>query len=89
MKFQKRIGEYCLILIGNLQAAWKVVEDFDLKNADKETAFDTIFELLDKAYVCDNRVQLPQDFENFFIYGIRKPGATILQFCIEFDEKNS
>eukprot|EP00913_Durusdinium_trenchii_P025757 g24173.t1 len=88
MKLQKRTGECCLNLIGSLQgAAWKVVEDFDLKNVEKETAFDTILELLDKAFAYDNRVQMPQDFENFFTHGVRKPGTTMLQFCTEFDEK--
>ena len=84
MKLQKRTGECCLNLIGSLQgAAWKVVEDFE-----KETASDTILELLDKAFSYDNRVQMPQDFENFFTHGVRKPGATMLQlFCAEFDEK--
>ena len=71
MKLQKRTGERCLNLIGSLQGA----------------AFDTILELLDKAFAYDNRVQMPQDFENFFSYGVRKPGATMLQFCAEFDEK--
>ena len=88
MTLQKRSGESLLNLIGSLQgAAWKVVEDYDLKKIEKEGAFDELMGMLDKAFAYDDRVQMPQDFENFFTHNLRKPGSTLLQFCTEFDEK--
>ena len=51
MTLQKRSGESLLNLIGSLQgAAWKVVEDYDLKKIEKEGAFDELMGMLDKAF---------------------------------------
>ena len=88
MAIQKRQAEAVLNLIGSLQGtAWKIVESFDLSRADKDGAFEEILKLLDAGFQYDDRVQLPQDFENFFSSSGRRPGQTLLSYVTDFDEK--
>ena len=67
MELTNRKAEAVLNLIGSLQAtAWKLVEDFNLDDAGKDTAFRDILKKLDSAFQYDARVQLPSDFDNYF-----------------------
>ena len=88
MTLQKRGAESVLNIIGSLQGtAWKLLEDFDLTKVDSADAFAKVLARLDSAFKYDSRVELPQNFENYFINLSRKPGQSLLQFCTEHDEK--
>ena len=87
MKLQKRAVESVLNIIGSLQGtAWKLVESFDVTKIDEASSFDAVIALLDGAFQYDNRVRMPQDFDNYFNL-TRKPGTSLLSYCTEHDEK--
>ena len=50
------------------------------------SSFDAVIALLDGAFQYDNRVRMPQDFDNYFNL-TRKPGTSLLSYCTEHDEK--
>ena len=86
MEITNRKAEAVLNLIGSLQGtAWKLVEDFNLDDAGKDTAFRDILKKLDSAFQYDARVQLPNDFDNYFNMH-RTPGQTLLQYVTTHDE---
>ena len=66
MKLSKRPGESVLNIVGSLTgSAWRLLEDFDIADAEKETAFQDILKILDKHFQYDDRVQLPSDFDSY------------------------
>lgn len=86
MEITSRKAEAVLNLIGSLQGtAWKLVEDFNLDDAGKDTTFRDILKKLDSAFQYDARVQLPNDFDNYFNMQ-RTPGQTLLQYTTTHDE---
>ena len=86
MGLTKRHGEAVLNIIGSLQgSAWRLVEDFNLDECEKESAFESIIKLLDGHFEYDTRVQLPSDFDGYF--GLqRKPGQTLLAYVSDHAE---
>ena len=87
MKLQKREQEAVLNLIGSLSGtAWKLLESFPLEDCEKTGAADKILTILDKAFEYDKRVQLPADFDRYFVTLQRQPGQTLLQYCTQHDE---
>jgi len=90
MTMTKRGHEAILNLIGSLTGvAWKVAEAYDLEDLEKKPAdqhFDKLLKLLDAAFEYDSRVQLPADFDRYFVSLQRKPGQTLLQYVTEHDE---
>ena len=87
MKLQKREQEAVLNLIGSLSGtAWKLLEGFPLEECEKTGAADKILSTLDKAFEYDKRVQLPADFDRYFVTLQRQPGQTLLQYCTQHDE---
>ena len=86
----KRGHEAILNLVGSLTGvAWKVVEAYDLEDLEKKPAdqhFEKILKLLDTAFEYDSRMQLPADFDRYFVHLQRKPGQTLLQFVTEHDK---
>ena len=67
MELTNRKVEAVLNLIGSLTGtAWKLVEDFNLDDASKDNAFKDLLKKLDAAFQYDSRVQLPNDFDNYF-----------------------
>lgn len=90
MNMSKRGHEAILNLIGSLTGtAWKVAENYDLEDLEKkkpEEHFDKLLKLLDTAFEYDSRVQLPADFDRYFVSLQRRPGQTLLQYVTEHDE---
>ena len=88
--YMMRRHEAILNLIGSLTGtAWKVAESYDLEDLEKkkpEEHFDKLLKLLDTAFEYDNRVQLPADFDRYFVSLQRRPGQTLLQYVTEHDE---
>ena len=86
MELTNRKAEAVLNLIGSLQGtAWKLVEDFNLDDAGKDSAWRDILKKLDAAFQYDARVQLPNDFDSYFNLQ-RSPGQTLLQYVTTHDE---
>ena len=87
MKLAKRPGESVLNIIGSLTgSAWRLLGDFDIADAEKETAFQDILKVLDKHFQYDDRVQLPSDFDAYFGLS-RKPGQTLLNYVTDHDDQ--
>ncbi len=86
MELTNRKAKAVLNLIGSLQwTAWKLVEDFNLDDAGKDNAFRDLLKKLDSAFQYDSRVQLPNDFDNYFNLQ-RSHGQTLLQYVTTHDE---
>ena len=87
MKLLKREAEGILNMLSALSGtAWKLMESYDLSDAEKPDALDRILKVMDKAFGHDSRVQLPQDFDKFFTHLHRRPGQTLLQYVTDYDE---
>ena len=87
MKLGKRAGESVLSIVGSLSgAAWRLLEDFDIASAEKETAFQDILKTLDQHFQYDDRVQLPADFDSYFGLA-RRQGQTILNYVTDHDDQ--
>ena len=87
MKLFKHETEGLLNMLGSLQGtAWKLLENFDLAEAEKPDAIDKVLKILDKAFEYDNGVQVPQDFDRYFTMLQRKPGQTLLQYVTDYDD---
>ena len=90
MNMTKRGHEAILNLVGSLTGvAWKVAEAYDLEDLEKKPAedhFNRLLKLLDAAFEYDSRVQLPADFDRYFVTLQRRPGQTLLQYVTEHDE---
>ena len=86
MVLGKRGGESILNIVGSLTgSAWRLLEDFDVANAEKDGVFGEILATLDKHFQYDSRVQLPGDFENYFNLN-RRHGQTLLSYITDHDE---
>ena len=90
MSMTKRGHEAILNLVGSLTGvAWKVAEAYDLDDVEKKQAdehFNKLLKLLDAAFEYDNRVQLPADFDRYFVHLQRRSGQSLLQYVTEHDE---
>ena len=87
MVLAKRAGESVLNIVGSLTgSAWRLVEDFDIAHAEKETAFADILKLLDKHFQYDDRVQLPSDFDAYFGLS-RRQGQTLLSYVSDHEDQ--
>ena len=87
MVLSKRAGESVLNIVGSLTgSAWRLVEDFDIAHAEKETAFADILKLLDKHFQYDDRVQLPSDFDAYFGLS-RRQGQTLLSYVSDHEDQ--
>ena len=87
MVLSKRNGESILNILGSLTgAAWRLVEDFDIALAEKETAFQDILKILDKHFQYDERVQLPSDFDAYFGLS-RRQGQTLLSYVSDHEDQ--
>lgn len=87
MKLQKREPEGIINVVGSMTGtAWRLLEYFDVSEAEKPGTLDKILKILDQAFEYDNRVTLPNDFDRYFAGLGRRPGQTILQYVTEHDE---
>ena len=87
MVLSKRASEGVLNLIGSQTGtAWSLLEDFPLDNLELESTFNAVLKILDAAFQYDDRVQLPSDFEAYFMRFQRKHGQTLLAYCTEHEE---
>lgn len=87
MVLSKRASEGVLNLIGSQTGtAWSLLEDFPLENLELESTFNAVLKILDAAFQYDDRVQLPSDFEAYFMRFQRKHGQTLLAYCTEHEE---
>ena len=87
MVLAKRSGESVLNIVGSLTgSAWRLVEDFDIALAEKDTAFSDILKLLDKHFQYDDRVQLPSDFDAYFGLS-RRQGQTLLSYVSDHEDQ--
>ena len=86
----KRGHDAILNLVGSMTGvAWKVAEAYDLEDLEKKPAedhFNKLLKLLDAAFEYDSRVQLPADFDRYFVTLQRQPGQSLLQYVTEHDE---
>ena len=86
MVISKRTGESVLNIIGsNTGVTWKLFEDFPIEAVEKGDAFSKILEKLDKNFEYDDRVLLPNDFEEYFNLLQRKPQQSLLAYVTEYD----
>ena len=86
MVISKRTGESALNIIGSFSGVtWKLFEDFPIENVEKGDAFSKILEKLDKNFEYDDRVLLPNDFEEYFNLLQRKPQQSLLAYVTEYD----
>ena len=87
MVLAKRASEGVLNLIGSQTGtAWSLLEDFPLKDLELESTFNAVLKVLDAAFQYDDRVQLPSDFEAYFMRFQRRGGQTLLAYCTEHEE---
>ena len=87
MVLAKRAAEGVLNLIGSQTGtAWSLLEDFPLKDLELESTFTAVLKILDAAFQYDDRVQLPSDFETYFMRFQRRSGQTLLAYCTEHEE---
>ena len=87
MVLAKRSGESILHIVGSLTgSAWRLVEDYDIAQAEKETAFSDLLKLLDKHFQYDGRVQLPSDFDAYFSLS-RRHGQTLLSYVSDHEDQ--
>ena len=87
MTLAKRASEGVLNLIGSQTGtAWSLLEDFPLKDLELESTFNAVLKILDAAFQYDDRVQLPSDFEAYFMRFQRRGGQTLLAYCTEHEE---
>ena len=87
MILAKRASEGLLNLIGSQTGtAWSLLEDFPLKDLELESTFNAVLKILDAAFQYDDRVQLPSDFEAYFMKFHRRAGQTLLAYCTEHEE---
>ena len=87
MTLAKRASEGILNLIGSQTGtAWTLLEDFPLKDLELESTFNAVLKILDSAFQYDDRVQLPSDFEAYFMKFQRRAGQTLLAYCTEHEE---
>ena len=67
MLLSKRGGEAVLNIIGSFTGVvWRLFEDFPVEDCEKEDAFSKVLSRLDRNFEYDDRVLLPNDFENYF-----------------------
>ena len=86
MVISKRTGESVLNIIGSFSGVtWKLFEDFPIEDVEKGDAFSKILEKLDKNFEYDDRVLLPNDFEEYFNLLQRKPQQSLLAYVTEYD----
>ena len=64
---------------------WKLFEDYPIEDVEKSDAFSKILEKLDKNFEYDDRVLLPNDFEEYFNLLQRKPQQSLLAYVTEYD----
>ena len=62
------------------------MEDFPLADLESKKTFQSALKILDSAFQYDDRVQLPSDFEAYFMKFQRRVGQTLLAYCTEHDE---
>ena len=87
MVLSKRASEGVLNLIqSQTGTAWTLLEDFPLKDLELEATFNAVLKILDGAFQYDDRVQLPSDFEAYFVKFHRQSGQTLLAYCTEHEE---
>ena len=86
MKISKRTAESVLNILGSFQGVvWRLFEDFSVEEAEKEDGFGKIISKLDKNFEYDDRVLLPNDFEEYFNLLQRKPQQSLLSFVTDHD----
>ena len=82
MRMLKKEPEGLLNLIGSLSGtAWRLMESFDISEVEKDGCFNKIMKIVDRAFEYDNRVQLPGDYDRYFVTLQRRPGQTMLDYC--------
>ena len=86
MKISKRSADSVLNILGSFQGVtWRLFEDFSVEEAEKEDGFSKIITKLDKNFEYDDRVLLPNDFEEYFNLLQRKPQQSLLSFVTDHD----
>ena len=84
MTISKRAGESVLNILGSFSGVtWKLFEDFPIEDVDKGDSFGKILEKLDKNF--DDRVLLPNDFEEYFNLLQRRPQQSLLSYVTQYD----
>ena len=83
----KRAGESVLNIVGSFRGVvWRLFEDWSLEKLERDDSFEKVLEILDGNFAYDQRVQLPNDFENYFNLLQRAPGQTLLTFVNDHEE---
>ena len=86
MRMAKREAEGLLSVIRSLTGrAWKLLGNFPIEDIEKAGAFEKILKILDKAFEYDKTVQLPHDFDKYFISLHRRAGQSLLEYTTEPD----
>ena len=76
-----------LNIIGSFTGVvWRLFEDFPVEDCEKEDAFSKVLSRLDRNFEYDDRVLLPNDFENYFTNLQRKGQQSLLSFVTDHDE---
>ena len=84
MKQQNRSTEVGLNVLSTLTgASWRQCEDLSLDLLEKENGLDVILQRLDKQWQYDEKVEMPEAFEKYFLKMNRQPGQTLLVYCTE------
>ena len=87
MSLSKRANESVLNIVGSFRGVvWRLFEDWSLEKFEQDDSFEKVLEVLDGNFAYDQRVQLPNDFENYFNLLQRAPGQTLLAFVNEHEE---
>ena len=87
MALSKRAGESVLNIVGSFRGVvWRLFEDWSLEKLERDDSFEKVLEILDGNFAYDQRVQLPNDFENYFNLLQRAPGQTLLTFVNDHEE---
>ena len=87
MAMTKRANESVLTIVSSFRGmVWRLFEDWSLEKLEKDDAFEKMLEVLDGNFAYDQRMQLPNDFENYFSLLQRAPGQTLLTFINEHKE---
>ena len=66
MSLSKRANESALNIVGSFRGVvWRLFEDWSLEKFEQDDSFEKVLEVLDGNFAYDQRVQLPNDFENY------------------------
>lgn len=81
MVIQKRATEIGITVLSTLTgASWRQCEDLEVKDLEKEDGLKKILARLDTQWQYDEKIEMPEAFENYFYRTAREPGQTLLEY---------